>query len=129
MTPYLLSRLAVKRAALAQRLERAQAVVAKIGADIDLIDARVRQQRVAKRAKRTQLTRGVLDILRASAQPMPLRPLVLCLMAQNGQDVSNPSTVRTMIERTRTALGKQRKAGLVRSEAGEGQTALWGIAR
>jgi hypothetical protein len=55
--------------------------------------------------------------------------ITLRVMELRGQDVADARLDREMIERTRNALARQQRKGLVRATQGAGQIVLWTIAR
>lgn len=71
--------------------------------------------------------RTILSTLRLSNGPMELRDITLRMMNTLGMDAENARLVRVMLERTRVALLRQEKAGVVRAERSGNRAALWGL--
>jgi hypothetical protein len=60
---------------------------------------------------------------------MTLRDITYGIMSKQGGDVTDAKKARSMIERVRLALLRQRKNGMLRSEFGPGLVLLWEVER
>lgn len=80
-------------------------------------------------SKRGEMTRMVLDILRAARQPMTTREIGERMIVERGIAAS-PDALNSMTRRVACALRRQRDLGHARSCEGEaGFWQLWELAR
>ena len=96
MTNHVLAGLIKRRADLAAGIKQAEAVLGALLRDMDHLDGTIRQfdgshepPRVRTslgRARRGEVTRALLAILRKSAEPLTLRDLTLRMMRERGLD-------------------------------------------
>lgn len=75
------------------------------------------------------MTRGALDILRRSGQPMGLRAITLRLMADKDMATADPAVVNRTMEKLRVSLTRQWQHGILAREVGPGQSILWRVVR
>ena len=144
MVDYVLTGLARRRAELAGEIEATHARLRKLVADIEHLDAAILQfdpnyelESIRPRAfrppkdwaKRGDMTRIVLDILRQASEPLTTRDIAFELLTQRALDRDDKRLLRLMTKRVGVALRLQREKGVVRSEEGPGQFGLWEIAR
>ncbi len=143
MTDLALAALIRKRAELAGEIERTHAAMKRMLADLDSLDATLRIfdpgievaairpkafRPPADWAKRGEMTRVVLDILRQAAEPMTTRDIAFQLLIERALDDNDAKLLRLMGKRVGVALRHQRDAGLVASQEGPGQYNLWALA-
>jgi hypothetical protein len=144
MTDYVLNGLAKRRAELAGQIERLHETVLHLVADLENLDATIRQfapdfqvEAIKPKAfrppkdwsNRGQMSRVVLSLLRQAAEPMTSRDLALELLVTRALDKGDQKLLRLMTKRVGVALRTQRDNGTVRSAQGPGQMVLWEVAR
>mgnify|MGYP000853906480 CR=1 FL=1 len=133
-----------KRAELAGEIEAVQERLTELVRQLEALDATIRIfdadyqieaiKPKARRppdnwAKRGEMTRIILNILRQAAQPLTTRDIALQLMTERALDVGDASLVRLMVKRCGVALRGQRDSGAVRSAEGPGMQLVWSIHR
>jgi len=143
MTDYVLTGLVKRRAELAgeieathdrlrtlvTNLEHLDAAILQFDANYELTTIRPRAFRPPKDwAKRGDMTRIVLDILRQASEPLTTRDIAFELLTQRALDRGDRRLLRLMTKRVGVALRLQRDKGVVRSEEGPGQFGLWEVA-
>ena len=133
-----------RRAALAGRLEAANAEAAQLHADIAALDAVIRQLDPsypvdAIATKRTRgrgcndgsmadMARTVLDVLRRAGGSLTIAQVAERIVALRGLDAAS-GAVRAAVEGSAgRALRHQRDKGAVRNPAKRGRSALWELA-
>ena len=131
-----------KRANLAGDIENTHDRLREMVADLEHLDATIRQFDPDYRveairpkafrppkdwAKRGEMTRIVLSILRQAAEPLTTRDIALQLLVERALDSSDQRLLRLMSKRVGVALRGQRDKSVVRSEQGPGQYMLWRI--
>lgn len=79
-------------------------------------------------AKRGEMTRLILGILRQAAEPMSARDIAVQLMMERALDTGSDKLVRLMAKRCGVALRGMRNRGIAKSHEGPGQLVLWEIA-
>lgn len=141
---FVITGLVAKRAELAGDIERTQADLQRMIRELEHLDATIRlfdadyQIEAIKPktfrppedwAKRGEMTRIVLTILRQAAEPLTTRDIAFQLMQERALDTGNLNMLRLMTKRCGVALRGQRNRGLVRSLEGPGQTMVWEVAR
>ena len=141
---FVLPGLVRKRAELAGDIERTQADLQRMIRDLENLDATIllfdadyQVETIRPKsfrppddwAKRGEMSRIALNILRQAAEPLTTRDIALQLMAERALDTGNLKLVRLMTKRCGVALRGQRDRGLVRSAQGPGQYHTWEIAR
>ena len=144
MTDYVLTGLVKRRAELAGDIERMHEALGKTIADLENIDATIRQfdpdfqvEAIKPKAfrppkdwsNRGQMSRVVLSLLRQAAEPMTTRDLALELLVTRALDKDDQKLLRLMTKRVGVALRTQRENGVVRSAQGPGMMVLWEVAR
>jgi hypothetical protein len=144
MDTFVISGLVRKRADLAGEIERAQSDLQRMIRDLESLDATIRlfdgdyQVEAIKPktfrppddwAKRGQMTRIILDVLRQATEPLTTRDIAFQLMQERALDTGDVKMLRLMTKRCGVALRLQRDKGAVRSEQGPGQYMVWEIAR
>lgn len=113
-------------AVLSIELECTRNAVAALAEHVEQIAARLDH---LTRDRNRAMTRGALDILRRSGQPMGLRALTVALMADKGLDTADRALVGRTMEKLRVSLTRQAAAGIVRREKGLGLTMVWSVAQ
>lgn len=144
MTDYVLTGLVKRRAELTGEIERTHDALRKMVADLEALDATILQfspdfqletikpkafRRPKDWAKRGEMTRIILSILRQAAEPMTTRDIAMELLVGRALDNSDQKLLRLMSKRVGVALRGQRDAGTVRSLEGPGMFNTWEIAR
>lgn len=137
MTDIILTGLVKRRADLLKEAKCVEAGLRRLLTDIEHVDGAIRtydpayrpRKVVLRRAKRVDLVRTALDVLRQAKAPMTVREVTMAVMSRTGRDAADKKLIGKMIERVRVALLRQGKAGVVRSEQGPGQFVLWEVAR
>ena len=131
MTDYILIGLEKRRTKLLNEMGVAEAKVGLLRSDIEHIDGAIRVYSATRvrvpRAKRVEVSRAALDVLRQASAPLTLRELARAVMALTGQDSHDQKKVTARMDRLRTALHRQRKNGVVRQIQGPGAFMLWEI--
>jgi hypothetical protein len=136
MTDPTMTGLAKRRAELTAEAHATDAALRRILTDIEHLDRAMRlcdpayrpHKVIVSRAEFVDVSRTALGILRQAEAPMTARDITYGVMAKQGGDATDAKTVRSMIERVRVALLRQRKNGTLRSEQGPGQLVLWEVA-
>jgi hypothetical protein len=136
MTDPVLEGLTKRRNDLVVEVRRMEVRFQDLLANIDQLDAAIIQFDPAYRphhpavrtVKSLPLTRTLLTILRKSPEPMKMRDLTIAMMESLGLDHRNAYRVTRLTEQVRTALTRQKKNGVVMSEAGPNRTLIWRIA-
>ncbi len=138
-----LSGLVRKRADLAGSIERTQADLQRmirelehLDATIHLFDPNYQVEAIKPKAfrppsdwaKRGEMTRIILGILRQASEPMTTRDICHQLMTERALDLGDLSFFRLMVKRVGVALRGQRNVNRVRSTQGPGQYHLWELA-
>jgi hypothetical protein len=133
VTALVLSALTKRRAELVAEAQAADAALRRILADIDHMDGAIRLGDPAYRPRKVHVNRAefvdvsrtALGILRQATEPMTLRDITYGIMAKQGADQGDVKAVRSMLERVRLALTRQRASGTLRSLPGPGQLVLF----
>lgn len=76
-------------------------------------------------AKRGEMTRLILGILRQAAEPLSARDIGVQLMLERALDAGDEKLVRLMAKRCGVALRGMRARGIATSHEGPGQLVLW----
>lgn len=141
---FVLKGLVTKRADLAGEIERTQEALQCMIRDLENLDATIRLfdadyqveaikpktfRPPADWAKRGQMTRIILNVLRQAAEPLTTRDIAFQLMQERALDLEDLRFLRLMTKRCGVALRLQRDKGAVRSAQGPGQYMIWEIAR
>jgi len=143
MTDYVLAGLTKRRAELTGEADALKTRLAQIGVDVAHLDAVIRQfdpdydlgSIRAKRprgpdvARRGEMTRFVLGVLRDAAEPVPTSDIAARLMTEKGMDGQDRKLVERITKRIVTTLRHQGQKGTVRSQPGPGRMLLWEVAR
>jgi len=138
--PPVISALAKKRAELAGDIENAQTKLHQMTLDLEHLDqalslfdpsyeiASIRPRAFRPPpdwARRGQMTRLILGILRKAPIPLTSRDVALQLMVERALDIGDKKLLRLMTKRVGVALKTQRQKGGVRSEQGPGMYLVW----
>jgi len=142
--PHVVSALVRKRAELTGDIERTQDSLQCMIRDLENLDATILLfdadyqieaikpkafRPPADWAKRGEMTRIILSILRQAAEPLTTRDIAFQLMRERALDTGDVRFLRLMTKRCGVALRLQRDKGVVRSAQGTGQYMIWEIAR
>ena len=79
-------------------------------------------------AKRGEMSRLCLDIVRRASGPVCNRDIAIAFMTARGMDTDDARLVRLIAKRVGCCMRGQRDAGLVTGEDGPGQTVVWRLA-
>lgn len=144
MSDYLVLGLVKKRAELAGDIERTHERLRQLVNDLDHIDGTLRivapdMELEAIRpkafrppddwARRGQMSRLVLSILRTAKEPLTTREIAAQMLLERAMDAEDQRMLRTMTKRVGVALRDQRDKGRAASVDGPGQFQLWRICR
>ncbi len=88
---------------------------------------RPRRPRGPDVAKRGEISRFILGVLREAPEPMTTAAVVGAVMAARGMDTQDRKAVGLMMGWVGMALRRQERNGAVRGERGTGQTVVWGL--
>ncbi|MEX1109945.1 MAG: hypothetical protein WEC00_13620 [Dongiaceae bacterium] len=80
-------------------------------------------------ARRGEMSRIILSILRQAAEPLTSRDIALELLVTRALDRNDQRLLRLMTKRVGVALRHQRDNGAVKSDQGTGQYMVWEISR
>lgn len=141
--PHTLAGLIRKRREIAGHIEQAQTTLRQLVIDLDNLDHTIRifdpdidldeitPKPLPPRhsAFRGEISRIVLGALRTSQTPLSAKVLAQHVMAERGLNTANTNLVRTISQRTGSALRHFRIRGLVKSSVGSGRNVLWEITR
>lgn len=141
--PNTVSALLRKRAEIAGQVEHAQAELRRLVGDLAHVEATIRlfapeidfgPQKVkpvppAHQAFRGEVSRIVLEALRAAGGPVTTEEIAERLMAARGLDSADDGMRRVMVKRAGACLRNWRQKGLVTARNGEGQFKLWEAVR
>lgn len=145
MTDYMFEGLLKRRAALTGEIEATHEKLRKMVTDLEALDAVIMQlappdfqvETIKPKAfrppgdwaRRGEMSRIVLSILRQAAEPMSTRDIALEMLIERALDQSDRRLLRLMTKRVGVALRGARDQGLTRSTHGTGQFMLWEIKR
>lgn len=144
MEQYVVAGLVRKRAQLAgdieacyQRLREMIADLENVDKTLHLFDPSMNLESIKPRAfrppkdwaRRGEMTRVCLSILRMATEPMSTRDIALEMLVTRALDPKDQRLLRLMTKRVGVALRGQREAGVVKSVDGPGQFMLWRLAR
>jgi hypothetical protein len=144
MNTYAISGLVKKRAEIAGDIENAQDALKKLVTDLEHLDAAIllfdpdyKIDDIKPKAfrppedwaKRGEMSRVILDMLRNAREPMTARDIALSLMTLRGMDQADRRAVRKMTKRTGAALRHARDRGLLESKEGPGMTVVWTLVK
>ena len=144
MTNYVLQGLVKRRAELTGDIERTHDALRKMVSDLEALDATIMQfdpdfkiETIKPKAfrppkdwaKRGEMTRFVLSLLRQASEPMTSRDIALEMLVSRALDKSDQRLLRLMTKRVAVALAGQRAAGVVRSLEGPGMFNTWEVVR
>lgn len=139
MTDLVLSGLVNRRAEMAGELEKAQARVQQLYADLASLDAVIRQfdpaypvEAIQARQRRdatgdefAALGRTALGMLRKANGPLGTIEMAERMVVERGLDTGDRMARADMITRVARALRHQREAGVVRTARRAGKSVLW----
>jgi hypothetical protein len=138
--PHVVSALKAKRAELAgeielttRQLQRLRAALSSLDATLCLFDPAAVPDAIEPKvwrpkadwAKRGEMTRLCLDVLRRASGPLCNRDIAMALMTMRGMDTDDARLVKLIGKRVGCCLREQRERGAVLSEEGPGQTVMW----
>lgn len=141
---YVINGLVKRRADLAGEIERTHERLRVLVADLDNLDATILQFKPdyivesikakafrppADWAKRGDMTRIVLSLLRQAAEPLTTRDIALQMLIERALDKNDQKLLHLMTKRVGVALRRQREYGAVSCQQGPGQYMLWEISR
>jgi hypothetical protein len=144
MTDYMVTGLIKKRAELAFDIERTHERLRKLVNDLEHVDGTLRivapdMELEAIRpkafrppddwAKRGQMARLVLSILRTAKEPLTTREIAAQMLLERAMDAEDQRMLRVMTKRVGVALREQRDKGRAASVEGPGQFQLWTVAK
>lgn len=144
MVDYVVSGLVKRRAELAGEIERTHEALRKMVIDLEHLDAAIVQFNPAfvpeairaktfrppkDWAKRGEMTRIILSVLRCAAEPLTTRDIAYQLLVERALDKHDQRLVRLMSKRVGVALRGAKERGVVQSEEGPGQYSLWTLVR
>ncbi len=121
--------LRAKLASVATDLGHLDAVIRQFDPDYDLASIRPKRPRGPDVARRGEMTRFVLGVLRDAAEPVPTSDLAARLMTERGMDGQDRKLVEQITKRIVSTLRHQGQKGTVRSQPGPGRMLLWEVAR
>lgn len=143
MTDYVLAGLTKRRAELAGEAETLRSRLAQIATDVTHLDAVIRQfdpdfdlgsirprrTRPDDAARRGEISRFILQVLREATEPVATHDVVRRLMTERGQDTEDRQLVRLTMKRVGMAFSRQKALGTVRAIQGAGAVTLWEMVR
>ncbi len=137
MTDPVLASLTTRRAELVAEAKKAEATLNRLLEDIDHIDGAIRlydpayrrPKLVLRRAEHGSMVRAALSVLRQASEPLTLRNVTLGVMVELGLDTKNHNLVSANVEKVRSLLVRQMKAGVARTMNGDGPAVLWEVNR
>ena len=139
MNEFVLPGLVKRRAEMAGELEKAQARVQQLYADLASMDAVIRQfdpaypvEAIQARQRRdatgdefAALGRTALGMLRKANGPLGTIEMAERMMVERGVDTGDRAARTDMITRVARSLRHRRKAGVVRTVRWVGKSVLW----
>lgn len=144
MTDYMVTGLVKKRGELAGEIERTHERLRQLVNDLEHLDGTLRivapdmeLETIRPKAfrppddwaKRGQMARLVLSILRTSKEPLTTREIAAQMLLERAMDAEDQRMLRLMTKRVGVALREQRDKGRAASVDGPGQFQLWTISR
>jgi hypothetical protein len=142
MTDYMVSGLVKKRAELAGDIERTHErlrqlvdALAHLDATLQLVAPDMELEAIRPKAfrppddwaRRGQMSRLVLSILRTAKEPLTTREIAAQMLLERAMDAQDRKLLRLMTKRVGVALRDQRDKGRACSVDGPGQYQLWRI--
>lgn len=140
--PIVISALVKKRAELAGDIENAQAKLHQMILDLEhldqalaLFDPTYEIASIKPRgfrpppdwARRGEMTRLIMHILRKAPEPMTSRDVAMQIMVERAMDTNEKKLLQLMGKRVGVALRTLRQKGGVRSEQGSGMYLVWSV--
>ena len=143
MTDYVLTGLLSRRAELTGEAEALRARLTAAIADMDSLDAVIRQfdpdyrpasvrpkrPRGPDFAGRGERSRALLTMLRGISEPITALEVTRGMMEMDGWDTENQKLVQQTKRRTLAVLARQEKRGTVQGVREEGRVIRWAVAR
>ena len=143
MTDPVLSALSRKRADLAGQINRLEAQVRQLTADLEAVDATIRvfdptadigaiKARMyppRSKATRDQMTRLVFQALGAANGPMSGTDVQTFVMKARDLNPDDARLVQSIRKRVSSCLGYQRRKGTILAIGTEGKAKVWALAR
>jgi hypothetical protein len=145
VTDYMFEGLLKKRAELAGLIERTHEDLRKMVKDLENLDATIMQfapkdfhvETIKPKAfrppqdwaRRGEMSRVVLTILRMAAEPMSTRDIALEMLVTRALDQSDQRLLRLMTKRVGVSLRHMRDQNVTEALTGTGQFMLWKIRR
>lgn len=108
-------------------LDHVEATLRIFSPDIDMPDVMPRRVPTVHHAFRGEVTRIVLDALRATERPLTSVQLAEAVMRERGLDTTDKQLRRTMSRRVGACLRHWRNRGAVKSERGPGEQNMWTV--
>jgi hypothetical protein len=132
-----------RRAELSGEAETLRARLAAIGADLEHLDAVIRQfdpehdiasirpkrPRNPDAAGRGEMSRALLSVLREASEPLSTVEVAERLGKAHGVDSADKRAIRLLTKRVGMTLSHQRAKGTVRSLSSVGTMGLWEVDR
>lgn len=142
MADYVILGLVRRRAELTGESDDLRARIAQIGTDLGHLDAVIRQfdpehdvagirskrPRSPDAARRGEMSRAVLSVLREASEPLSTVEVAERLGKAQGVDIADKRVMRLLTKRVGMTLSHQRAKGTVRSLTGAGTMGLWEVA-
>jgi hypothetical protein len=143
--PNTLAGLVAKRSEIAGKIDASRETLRQLIVDLDHIDAAIRlfdpdfdiasirtkPTHPAQLARRGDSIRLILDLLRASTEPLTTKQIALQVMAHRGLNTTDDALVLTITRRVGASLRSYRDNGAIKSirDGRYGKYDLWEIAR
>lgn len=145
MTDYMFEGLVKARAKLAGEIEATHERLREMVKNLETLDATIMQfapkdfiiESIKPKgfrppgdwAKRGEMSRVVLSILRMAAEPMTTKDIAIEMLVTRALDKSDQRLLRLMTKRVGVALRGMRDQGLTKAKQGTGQFMVWEIKR
>ena len=141
MNVHTIAALVERRREIAGELDKAQATVQQLHADLASLDAVIRQfdpdydvgairpkyRRQPSAAEFGSMSRAVLDTLRRAGEPLAAKEIASRIIAERGLNAADRALARAMVKRVGMALRYQRTNGMVEEIQSDKGASLWKI--